>query len=67
MTTKLELIRDFAALAHEGQQRRYTPDPYIIHPEKVMKTCAQVTSDACVLYAALLHDVIEDVAGPKLN
>lgn len=65
MTTKLELIRDFAALAHEGQQRRYTPDPYIIHPEKVMKTCAQVTSEDCVLYAALLHDVIEDTAVTK--
>lgn len=65
MTTKLELIRDFAAVAHEGQQRRYSPDPYIIHPEKVMRTCAQVTSEECILYAALLHDVIEDTVVTK--
>jgi len=60
MEDKLETIRAFAAKAHNGQQRRYSPDPYIVHPESVMKICAEYTADACIWYAALLHDVLED-------
>ncbi|HEV7780013.1 MAG TPA: HD domain-containing protein [Chitinophagaceae bacterium] len=60
MDSKLGLVRDFAALAHEGQQRRYTPDPYIVHPVRVMELCAFHGADRCIQYAALLHDVLED-------
>ena len=60
MQNKLQTIRAFATMAHDGQQRRYTPDPYIIHPEHVMEICSEHTTDSCILYAALLHDVLED-------
>jgi len=60
MEDKLDTIRAFAAKAHNGQKRRYSPDPYIIHPESVMNICAAYSTDACIWYAALLHDVLED-------
>jgi (p)ppGpp synthase/HD superfamily hydrolase len=62
MEKKLEAVRAFAASAHEMQRRRYTPDPYMIHPERVMEICALHTTEPCILYAALLHDVLEDTA-----
>jgi guanosine-3',5'-bis(diphosphate) 3'-pyrophosphohydrolase len=60
MDKVLEKIRDFADKAHGGQKRKYTPEPYIVHPERVMKFCQQFTSSIPVLSAALLHDVLED-------
>lgn len=42
------------------QMRKYSSDPYIVHPIRVMKTCSHYTDDLQVLAAALLHDVLED-------
>jgi guanosine-3',5'-bis(diphosphate) 3'-pyrophosphohydrolase len=56
----LEQIRNFADKAHGDQKRKYTPERYIVHPERVMKVCQQYTSSIPVLAAALLHDVLED-------
>ena len=61
----LEKVRSFATSAHEGQRRKYTPEPYIVHPVRVMEICRQRTRDICVLSAALLHDVLEDTAITK--
>lgn len=58
-------IKDYATAAHKGQVRGYKPEPYIEHPIRVMKYCAEYTSDACIYYAALLHDVLEDTAVKK--
>lgn len=52
--------RHFATVAHAGQTRKYTGDPYIIHPQAVCDLVATVTSDPEVLAAALLHDTVED-------
>jgi (p)ppGpp synthase/HD superfamily hydrolase len=62
MDTELVLkkVRQFAADAHTGQKRKYTPDDYIVHPERVMAICGNFSPDAAVLSAALLHDVLED-------
>ncbi|OSZ77015.1 hypothetical protein CAP36_11350 [Chitinophagaceae bacterium IBVUCB2] len=60
MKNTLAAIEHFAEVAHQGQQRRYTPEPYIIHPIRVMKLCAAHTNETCIQYAALLHDVLED-------
>ncbi len=52
----------FAATAHAGQRRKYTGDPYIIHPLDVMSILKanhpQATEE--MLVAAVLHDVLED-------
>ena len=51
----------FAKIAHEGQTRRYSGVPYIIHPARVAARVSLldgVSEDMIV--AAWLHDVIED-------
>ena len=58
-----EAVR-FAARAHEGQKRKGSDAPYLIHPLEVAAICATVTSDPEILAAAVLHDVVED-AGVK--
>jgi (p)ppGpp synthase/HD superfamily hydrolase len=58
-----ELIKkalDFATKAHEGQKRKYTGEPYIIHPIEVMNIVKTVPHTDEMLCAALLHDVVED-------
>ena len=50
-----------AAHAAVGQKRKYTGEPYIVHPAEVAKIVASVpgaTPD--MVAAAWLHDVIED-------
>jgi len=56
----LDRIIEFADHAHGEQTRKYSPDRYIVHPVRVMKTCNRYTDSLPVLAAALLHDVIED-------
>lgn len=60
MESVLEKITAFARNAHGEQRRKYTPDPYIVHPIRVMEMCKKYTDDVCILAAALLHDVLED-------
>lgn len=52
--------REFAAKAHEGQVRKGTNRPYIVHPIEVGDIVSSMTQDAEVISAALLHDTIED-------
>ncbi|MCP4979548.1 MAG: bifunctional (p)ppGpp synthetase/guanosine-3',5'-bis(diphosphate) 3'-pyrophosphohydrolase [Gammaproteobacteria bacterium] len=54
----------FARLAHEaiGQCRKYTDEPYIVHPRAVAKLVSSVTDDEAMICAAWLHDVVEDTA-----
>src|SRR5919108_6359007 len=51
----------FAAVAHEGQQRRSGED-FIHHPWGAAKICAELRLDEQTIAAALLHDVVEDTA-----
>ncbi|MGN6820566.1 MAG: HD domain-containing protein [Sphingomonas sp.] len=62
MWPKLNEAIAFAALAHSGQVRKYTGEPYIVHPIEVMQILydnldAVSENELC---AAVLHDVIED-------
>lgn len=52
----------FATAAHArvGQVRKYTGDPYIVHPIAVMQLVATVPHTPDMLMAALLHDTVED-------
>jgi (p)ppGpp synthase/HD superfamily hydrolase len=54
---------EFATKAHEGQFRKGTKRPYIVHPVEVMDIVSTMTDDEDVICAAVLHDTIEDCAG----
>lgn len=53
----------FAIAAHSavGQKRKYTGEPYFVHPAEVAKIVASVPgSTPDMVAAAWLHDVVED-------
>lgn len=54
---------EFATKAHEGQFRKGTKRPYIVHPIEVGDIVASMTKDEEVISAAILHDTIEDCGG----
>ena len=51
---------DFATKAHEGQTRKYTGEPYIMHPIAVAILVQSVSDNVNMHCAAILHDVVED-------
>lgn len=53
----------FATRVHEGQFRKGTTRPFILHPLEVGKIVATMTEDEEVICAAILHDTIEDCEG----
>ncbi len=54
---------EFATKAHEGQFRKGTKRPYIVHPVEVADIVTSMTEDEEVICAAVLHDTIEDCEG----
>ena len=54
---------EFATKAHEGQFRKGTRRPYIVHPIEVKDIVSTMTRDEEVISAAVLHDTIEDCQG----
>lgn len=54
---------EFAFKAHEGQFRKGTKRPYIVHPVEVKDIVSTMTKDEEVISAAVLHDTIEDCEG----
>ena len=56
--------RRFATVAHAavGQRRKYTGEPYIVHPREVVDIIIEHAGeyDLHMLKAAWLHDVVED-------
>jgi (p)ppGpp synthase/HD superfamily hydrolase len=61
----LNVVLRFARDSHGDQKRKYSDEPYISHPIRVMQNCSQYTESPAVLSAALLHDVLEDTAVNK--
>lgn len=55
----LKQAYEFAALAHEGQERK-SGEPYIEHPVEVAGILAKMQMDVTTVTGALLHDVVED-------
>lgn len=52
---------EFATEAHEGQQRKYTGEPYVNHPIEVSTLLRAVPNCTPEMeQAAVLHDVLED-------
>ena len=61
MTQKeLDTILKFATVAHDGQMRKYTGDPYIVHPTAVAAKVKEIGGSMEMQAAAYLHDVLED-------
>lgn len=58
----VEKARVFATAAHASaaQLRKYTNEPYIVHPTEVVKIVSSVSHSKEMLAAAWLHDVVED-------
>ncbi|MDH3762114.1 MAG: HD domain-containing protein [Gammaproteobacteria bacterium] len=52
----------FASAAHAAidQRRKYSGEPYIVHPAAVAKLVTSVSDDEAMICAAWLHDVVED-------
>jgi (p)ppGpp synthase/HD superfamily hydrolase len=59
---QVKLARYYATAAHAavGQLRKYTNEPYIVHPREVAEIVASVPHTPEMLCAAYLHDVVED-------
>ena len=53
----------FATHAHEGQFRKGTQRPFILHPLEVGDIVGTMTEDEEIISAAILHDTIEDCEG----
>jgi len=56
---KLNKTIKYAIKAHQGQ-KRFSGDPYIIHPFKIAQYLASKKFDLITIQAALLHDTYED-------
>ncbi|MEQ9223993.1 MAG: HD domain-containing protein [Salinisphaeraceae bacterium] len=50
----------FCRIAHAGQVRKYTGEPYETHPREVAQRVHEAGGDEVMIAAALLHDVVED-------
>lgn len=56
----LDEVLKFATMAHGDQKRKYTGEPYIVHPIAVSEIVKTVPHTDEMVAAALLHDVVED-------
>lgn len=62
METLEQKAEEFAKAAHEavGQRRKYSNEPYIVHPRAVAELVKTVPHTPEMVAAALLHDTVED-------
>jgi (p)ppGpp synthase/HD superfamily hydrolase len=60
MSTLIEKAISVARELHMGQVRKYTAEPYFVHPEAVAKTVREAGGTENMICAAYLHDVVED-------
>jgi (p)ppGpp synthase/HD superfamily hydrolase len=67
MDSTLRRALTFATHAHAGQNRKYTGDPYIVHPAQVACIVSSVTQDTATIAAAYLHDTVEDTEATLTN
>lgn len=59
----MDKIKDIISLAkelHGDQKRKYTGEPYVNHTIQVAKIVKDYGGDDNMVYAAVLHDVLED-------
>lgn len=56
----VEKASEVAAMAHAGQVRKSSGEPYITHPEAVAAILRNYGTNEETIAAAMLHDVLED-------
>ena len=59
----MELVSEaiaFSVKAHDGQRRKKSNAPYILHPMEAAVIVGTMTDDQELIAAAALHDVVED-------
>ena len=56
----LKKVEELASELHGNQKRKYSGDPYVTHTIRVANTVKKYGGDDTMVYAALLHDVLED-------
>jgi|SRR5947207_11826194 len=52
----------FAIKAHGDQKRKYTGEPYTVHPIRVAALVREAGASTAQIAAAILHDVLEDTS-----
>jgi (p)ppGpp synthase/HD superfamily hydrolase len=52
--------KQFAEKYHKTQFRRFSHEPYVVHPISVAERLMRLTKDNELIIAAFLHDVLED-------
>ncbi len=57
--TSIRAAHDFAEKAH-GKQKRYSGEPYMVHPRAVAFILTELRLDVASIVTALLHDTVED-------
>ena len=60
MSMKLHEAIKFATIKHNGQVRKGTDVPYIVHPMEVMQILLSCNASEDVVIAGILHDTLED-------
>jgi len=64
----VDKLKDIVLLAkdlHGNQKRKYTGEPYVNHTVQVAKIVKNYGGDDIMVYAAVLHDVLEDTNTTK--
>jgi len=61
LTTNIQKTIIKSAVLHNGQIRKESDVPFIIHPYSVAVILSDYTDDEDTIIAGLLHDVLEDV------
>ena len=64
----MDKLKDIILLAvdlHGNQKRKYTGEPYVNHTVQVAKIVKNYGGDDIMVYAAVLHDVLEDTNTTK--
>lgn len=64
---KLKEIIELAKELHGDQKRKYTGEPYVNHTIQVAKIVKNYGGDDNMVYAAVLHDVLEDTPIRELD
>lgn len=60
MSDLIEKATQLARWYHRDQTRKYTQEPYIVHPEAVATWVDKVPHSEEMIAASWLHDVVED-------